>query len=83
MGTILLQICETMPTLKEVRDIAQKSLNCLRTDHKRALNPTPYKVSTSSVLFVVVQILFYKDNFYYVRKMIFSYKVLSKINGIV
>ena len=34
-----------LPPLKELRDKAIKSLKSIRQDHKRALNPTPYKVN--------------------------------------
>ena len=38
------QVCQDLPTLEGLRSHAQQSLSQLRTDHKRALNPTPYKV---------------------------------------
>ena len=31
-------------SLESIRQYAQKSLRALRPDHKRSLNPTPYKV---------------------------------------
>ncbi|BFZ11147.1 hypothetical protein BsWGS_14186 [Bradybaena similaris] len=45
------KVIEHLPTLTELRERTQLSLNTLRPDHKRALNPTPYKVSVSSHLY--------------------------------
>jgi nicotinate phosphoribosyltransferase len=39
------------PTLKETRDKVKQSMLALRQDHKRNLNPTPYKVSVSDRLY--------------------------------
>lgn len=38
------KICQLLPTLEQVREKVQISLKTLRNDHKRTLNPTPYKV---------------------------------------
>jgi len=40
-----------MPTLDEVREYVKESLRTLRQDHKRSLNPTPYKVGVSDDLY--------------------------------
>jgi len=40
-----------MPTLAEIRENVKESLRTLRQDHKRSLNPTPYKVGVSDELY--------------------------------
>ncbi|KAJ1531966.1 hypothetical protein ONE63_000603 [Megalurothrips usitatus] len=45
------KICQTLPTLEGIRDRVQTSLKTLRQDHKRNLNPTPYKVAVSDELY--------------------------------
>ena len=40
-----------LPTIKEIRDRAMTQIDGLRDDHKRDLNPTPYKVSISDRLY--------------------------------
>ncbi|ESO85982.1 hypothetical protein LOTGIDRAFT_167477 [Lottia gigantea] len=45
------KIQQRLPTLSDLRERAMKSLIPIREDHKRALNPTPYKVSVSSNLY--------------------------------
>lgn len=45
------ELKQPLPTLTELRSKALRSLKCLRNDHCRALNPTPYKVSVSSNLY--------------------------------
>jgi len=40
-----------MPSLDEVREYVKESLRTLRQDHKRSLNPTPYKVGVSDDLY--------------------------------
>jgi nicotinate phosphoribosyltransferase len=45
------KICCRLPGLEEIRQKVQTSLDSLRKDHKRNLNPTPYKVSVSNNLY--------------------------------
>ena len=48
-------------TLEETRDFAQDSLKHLRPDHKRSLNPTPYKVSVSDQLYQFIHKLWLEN----------------------
>lgn len=45
------KLCQSLPTLQEIRNRVQESLKTLRNDHKRNLNPTPYKVAVSDDLY--------------------------------
>ncbi|CAD7078818.1 unnamed protein product [Hermetia illucens] len=45
------KISQPLPSLEQIRDRVQTSLKTLRTDHKRTLNPTPYKVAVSDNLY--------------------------------
>lgn len=44
-------ICQPLPTLDKLRTHVHDSISDLRGDHKRILNPTPYKVSVSERLY--------------------------------
>ncbi|XP_029040015.2 nicotinate phosphoribosyltransferase [Osmia bicornis bicornis] len=45
------KLCQPLLTLQEIRNRVQESLRTLRNDHKRNLNPTPYKVAVSDDLY--------------------------------
>lgn len=45
------EIRQPVPSLDDVRKRVQESLNALRPDHLRYLNPTPYKVAVSDQLY--------------------------------
>ena len=45
------KIADDMPNLEQIKDNVQRSLTALRQDHKRSLNPTPYKVGVSNDLY--------------------------------
>lgn len=45
------QVPVDYPSLAEIRQNVQDSLKTLRQDHKRSLNPTPYKVGVSDDLY--------------------------------
>ncbi|XP_076172974.1 nicotinate phosphoribosyltransferase isoform X2 [Ptiloglossa arizonensis] len=45
------KLCQPLPSLLEIRSRVQESLKTLRNDHKRNLNPTPYKVAVSDDLY--------------------------------
>ncbi|KAB7501632.1 Nicotinate phosphoribosyltransferase [Armadillidium nasatum] len=45
------KVQQKLPTLEEIKERVNKSLLTLRQDHKRTLNPTPFKVSVSDDLY--------------------------------
>ncbi|CAF0885587.1 unnamed protein product [Rotaria sordida] len=45
------QIQQALPTWQEVRIYVQRQIETLRKDHRRQLNPTPYKVSVTDHLY--------------------------------
>lgn len=55
------QICQTLPSLDEIRSRMQESLTTIRMDHKRALNPTPYKVSVTDQLYSFIHDLWLEN----------------------
>ncbi|XP_055386314.1 nicotinate phosphoribosyltransferase isoform X2 [Condylostylus longicornis] len=55
------RIHQKLPTLDEVREKVQSSLKTLRNDHKRTLNPTPYKVAVSDNLYNFIHDLWLKN----------------------
>jgi len=48
-------------SLESIRQYAQESLRALRPDHKRSLNPTPYKVSVSDKLYQFIHKLWLEN----------------------
>ncbi|XP_055351332.1 nicotinate phosphoribosyltransferase-like [Paramacrobiotus metropolitanus] len=42
---------EKLPTMQQIRENVKRHLELLRDDHKRRLNPTPFKVSVSPELY--------------------------------
>ncbi|XP_046382959.1 nicotinate phosphoribosyltransferase isoform X5 [Ischnura elegans] len=55
------QIVRELPDLDEVRHRVQTSLKTLRQDHKRNLNPTPYKVAVSDNLYSFIHDLWLQN----------------------
>jgi nicotinate phosphoribosyltransferase len=50
-----------LPTLTEIRTYVREQIDRLRKDHKRDLNPTPYKVSVTDDLFQFMHKLWMKS----------------------
>uniref|UniRef100_A0A1B6D7H7 Nicotinate phosphoribosyltransferase n=2 Tax=Clastoptera arizonana TaxID=38151 RepID=A0A1B6D7H7_9HEMI len=55
------KIRDPMPSLVEVRQRVKNSLQTLRQDHKRNLNPTPYKVAVSDDLYSFIHVLWLQN----------------------
>ncbi|CAG5122256.1 unnamed protein product [Candidula unifasciata] len=55
------KVVQYLPTLGELREKAKQSLSSVRPDHKRTLNPTPYKVSVSSALYTFIHDLWLEN----------------------
>ncbi|XP_014204039.1 nicotinate phosphoribosyltransferase [Copidosoma floridanum] len=55
------KIRQKIPTLAETRNRVRESLNTLRNDIKRNLNPTPYKVSVSDHLYSFIHDLWLQN----------------------
>jgi len=55
------KVCEPLPALKDVRQRVMDSLLTLRPDHKRNLNPTPYKVGVSDDLYGFIHSLWLEN----------------------
>ena len=49
------------PTLNEIRKYSQECIATMRVDHLRAINPTPYKVSVSPILYEFLHDLWRKE----------------------
>ncbi|RDY09694.1 Nicotinate phosphoribosyltransferase 2, partial [Mucuna pruriens] len=52
---------ETLPPLKDIRELCIKQLEQMRCDHMRRLNPTPYKVSVSAKLYDFIHFLWLNE----------------------
>jgi len=52
---------EPLPSLTELRKHCLQQLAAMRTDHMRALNPTPYKVSVSGKLYEFIHFLWLNE----------------------
>jgi len=55
------RIWHKLPTLEQIRERVQQSLITLRQDHKRTLNPTPYKVAVSDNLYQFIHDLWLQN----------------------
>ncbi|KAK0180345.1 hypothetical protein PV327_005997 [Microctonus hyperodae] len=55
------KVVEPVATLQDARKRVKESLKTLRTDHKRSLNPTPYKVAVSDDLYTFIHDLWVQN----------------------
>ncbi|KAK0171706.1 hypothetical protein PV328_005126 [Microctonus aethiopoides] len=55
------KVVEPVATLQDARNRVKESLKTLRTDHKRSLNPTPYKVAVSDDLYTFIHDLWVQN----------------------
>jgi nicotinate phosphoribosyltransferase len=51
---------ENMDSIEKVKERVRSQLAFLRSDHKRNLNPTPYKVTIFSII-IILSIIINKD----------------------
>ena len=63
------------PSLAEIRQSVQDSLKTLRQDHKRSLNPTPYKVCIVYCI-VLVFFLFVRNDRWFRSEQIQLYRLI-------
>ncbi|CAH1964450.1 unnamed protein product [Acanthoscelides obtectus] len=54
-------ICQDLPNLQQIKERVKHSLKTLRTDIKRNLNPTPFKVAVSDGLYTFLHDLWLKN----------------------
>lgn len=55
------EIKQDLPSLAEMRSHVNDSLNLMRKDHRRLLNPTPYKVSVSEKLYTFLHAIWLQN----------------------
>lgn len=55
------EIIQYLPTLQEIKENVNMSLKLIRSDIKRSLNPTPYKVAVSDNLYVFLHKLWLEN----------------------
>lgn len=55
------KICQKLPSLEDIRQYIRDQIQEMREDHKRFLNPTPYKVSVTSELYETLQNLWQQE----------------------
>jgi nicotinate phosphoribosyltransferase len=54
-------MCQELPNLQEIKERVQASLKTLRSDIKRNLNPTPFKVAVSDCLYTFLHDLWLEN----------------------